>query len=72
MRQKLRDYFQSGVRLVWYIDPATRTAEIFLAPEERTVLDAQGILDGGEVLPGFRVALGEPFARADRRGDSGE
>lgn len=72
MRQKLRDYFQSGVRLVWYIDPETRTAEIFLSPEERTVITEQGILDGGEVLPGFQVALGELFARADRRGGSGE
>lgn len=72
MRQKLRDYFLSGVRLVWYIDPETRTAEIFLAPEERTVISEQGILDGGEVLPGFQVTLGELFARADRRGKSGE
>jgi Uma2 family endonuclease len=70
MRQKLRDYFLSGVRLVWYIDPETRTAEIFLAPEERTVIDEQGILDGGEVLPGFRVRLGEVFERADRRRES--
>jgi Uma2 family endonuclease len=72
MRQKLRDYFLSGVRLVWYIDPETRTAEIFLAPEQRTVITEQGILDGGEVLPGFQVALGELFARADRRGGSGQ
>lgn len=68
MRRKLRDYFQSGVRLVWYIDPETRTAEIFTAPEERTVIDETGVLDGGDVLPGFQVTLGELFARADRRG----
>jgi Uma2 family endonuclease len=67
MQRKLRDYFQSGVRLVWYIDPETRTAEIFTSPEERTTIDEQGVLDGGDVLPGFRVPLGELFGRADRR-----
>jgi len=67
MRRKLRDYFQSGVRLVWYIDPETRTAEIFVGPEERRVIDERGILDGGDVLAGFRLSLGELFARADRR-----
>jgi Uma2 family endonuclease len=72
MRRKLRDYFQAGVRLVWYIDPETRTAEIFLAPEERTVIDEQGVLDGRDVLPGFQLTLGELFARADRRGRGGE
>jgi Uma2 family endonuclease len=72
MRQKLRDYFQSGVRLVWYIDPETRTAEIFLAPERRTVINEQGLLDGGDVLPGLQVTLGELFARADRRRGGGE
>ncbi len=72
MRQKLRDYFQSGVRLVWYIDPETRTAEIFLAPEQRTVINEQGVLDGGDVLPGFQVTLGDLFARADRRRGGGE
>lgn len=70
MKRKLHDYFRSGVRLVWYIDPETRTAEIFTSPEERTVIDQQGVLDGGEVLPGFQVPLGDLFGRADRRRES--
>ena len=72
MQRKLRDYFQSGVRLVWYIDPETRTAEIFAAPDQRTVIDKQGVLDAGDVLPGFQLSLGELFARADRRGGKAE
>lgn len=72
MKRKLRDYFQAGVRLVWYIDPETRTAEIFTAPEERSVIDEQGTLDGGDVLPGFQVTLGELFARADRQAGEGK
>jgi Uma2 family endonuclease len=71
MRRKLRDYFQAGVRLVWYIDPATRTAEVYTAPEQRHVVTEQGILDGGDVLPGFRLPLGELFSRAEGRPPSG-
>jgi Uma2 family endonuclease len=72
MKRKLHDYFRSGVRLVWYIDPETRTAEIFTSPEERTVIDEQGVLDGGDVLPGFRLVLGDLFARADGRRSGGD
>ena len=31
MDRKLRDYFQAGVQLVWYIEPKTRTARAYTA-----------------------------------------
>lgn len=34
MQRKLHDYFTAGVRLVWYIDPRTRTATVYTAPIE--------------------------------------
>ena len=61
MEQKLDDYFVAGVRLVWYIDPADRTARIFTARDRLTTIDESGFLDGGDVLPGFRLNLGELF-----------
>jgi len=67
MRRKLDEYFRSGTRLVWYIDPKTRTARVFTSPESACEIDSQGVLDGGEVLPGFRLPLAEVFARADRK-----
>ena len=67
MRRKLREYFQVGVRLVWLIDPATRTAEIYTSPRKRTIITADQDLDGGTVLPGFRLGLEQLFARAGRR-----
>src|SRR5208282_3410633 len=36
MDRKLRDYFQAGVRLVWYIDPTTRTARAYTAEDACT------------------------------------
>jgi Uma2 family endonuclease len=61
MERKLRDYFSTGVRLVWYIDPELRSARIYSGPDEFRVVNYQGSLDGGEVLPGFTVPLGELF-----------
>lgn len=67
MQRKLEEYFQAGVRLVWYIDPRTRTATIYTSLTSGTTIDVDGNLDGSDVLPGFSVRLGELFERADRR-----
>lgn len=58
MDRKLRDYFGAGTRLVWIIDPPARTARVYTAPDQFVVVDDQGTLEGGEVLPGFRLPLG--------------
>jgi Uma2 family endonuclease len=67
MRRKLQEYFQVGVRLVWFIKPATRTAEVYTSPRKKTTIPADGLLEGGSVLPGFRLSLQELFARAGRQ-----
>jgi Uma2 family endonuclease len=65
MDRKLQDYFTAGVRLVWYIDPATRTAQAFTAADQRTDIAPHDSLTGGDVLPGFELPLPKLFARAD-------
>jgi Uma2 family endonuclease len=64
MERKLHDYFQAGVRLVWLIDPETRTAAVYTAPEQAIHVPGDGVLEDGEVLPGFKLPLEELFARA--------
>ncbi len=68
MAAKLLRYFESGVRLVWYIDPATRAATSYTSPNDMVVLPPSGFLEGGDVLPGFRLSLAELFAEADEQG----
>jgi len=68
MDDKLKKYLQANVRLVWYIDPESRTARSFSSPTDVTAIDKNGFLDGGEVLPGFKLSLQELFAHADRQG----
>ena len=67
MARKRRDYFGAGTRLVWQIDPETHTAEVFTAPEVSTTVAADGVLDGGDVVPGFQLSLTRLFERAGRR-----
>jgi Uma2 family endonuclease len=70
MDLKLREYFEAGVRLVWYIDPRSRTAQIFTDVDACTTIDENSLLEGRDVLPGFQLRLGELFERADRTGTS--
>jgi Uma2 family endonuclease len=63
MDRKLKDYFLAGVELVWFIDPARRTVRVYTAPDESTLLTEEQTLDGGKVLPGFRLPLKELFAK---------
>ena len=64
MARKNREYFAAGVRLVWHLDPETRSAAVFTSPENPTIIDSQGTLDGGDVLPGLRISLERVFDRA--------
>ena len=65
MDRKLRDYFKAGVRLVWCIEPKTRTARAYTAVNEWTEIGPNDSLQGGEILPGFRLPLAELFACVD-------
>ena len=61
MERKLKDYFSAGVRLVWYIDWRRRTAEVYTAPDQGREFTEGQALDGGDVLPGFRLPLRPVF-----------
>jgi Uma2 family endonuclease len=66
MERKLDEYFRAGVRLVWYVDPKRRTVRVYSARNEFATLTADDELDGGEVLPGFRLSIADWFHRAER------
>ncbi|MEM1061786.1 MAG: Uma2 family endonuclease [Planctomycetota bacterium] len=61
MLKKTAEYFAAGTELVWIIDPQTRTATVHTAPDEATRVEPDGVLDGDDVLPGFRVTLADLF-----------
>jgi Uma2 family endonuclease len=65
IQRKLRDYFLSGVRLVWLIRLDNRTAEAYQAPDRKKRIGKRGTLEGCDVLPGFSLTLPELFAEFD-------
>jgi Uma2 family endonuclease len=69
MKRKLKDYFASKVRLVWFVDPERRTVEVFTSPTQSKMLKEGQTLTGGQVLPGFSLALKELFAELDASGN---
>ncbi len=62
MDEKLHDYFSHGVELVWYIDPRQQSVTVYRSLDDCHVVRAPEELTGGDVLPGFTVALSELFA----------
>jgi Uma2 family endonuclease len=61
MKIKLREYFENGVKVVWMLDPPTRTVRVHDAPDRFRQLAPDDALDGGDLLPGFSVRVGELF-----------
>jgi len=68
MAAKRQDYFAAGVQLVWEIDPAIRTVEVYSTPSKSSTFGPGDTLDGGMVLPGFTLSCQELFGELDRHG----
>lgn len=63
--RKLRTFFDSGVRLVWVVDPRKRTVRVHTSPDRYTTLGEDDTLDGGEILPEFTVSIREWLETAE-------
>lgn len=59
---KIEMYREAGVRLIWVIDPEPKTVTVLAENLPVAVVREDGTLDGGDVLPGFSVAVAEIFA----------
>jgi Uma2 family endonuclease len=61
MHAKVADYLAAGTRRLWVIDPESQTVTVYtslLAPKR---LGEEETLEGDDVVPGFRVRVGEIF-----------
>lgn len=54
-------YIEVGVKEVWLVVPAARTVTIFRSFEEQQLLTLKDMLEGGEMLPGFEIAVQQLF-----------
>lgn len=58
---KVTAYLDAGVRLVWVVEPRTRTRTVHAPGQQERVVGEDGTLGGGNVLPGFTLAVAEIF-----------
>ena len=59
--EKVGEYLRAGVRLVWIIDPDTRTVQVWRGDKSGTWLEAQDELSGEDIVPGFRCRVADLF-----------
>ena len=60
--QKLREYFSIGVRLVWLVNPSSRSVFAYRSLTDVREFTIDDDLPGDDVLPGFSVAVRDIFA----------
>lgn len=61
MREKVSDYLAAGSLEVWVVDAERQLITVHRRNAEVERLEAGDTLDGGAVLPGFRLPLAELF-----------
>lgn len=61
LNQKLREYFEIGVRLVWVADPKARVVHAYRSPTEVRGFDDTAQLTADDILPGFEVPVASLF-----------
>jgi Uma2 family endonuclease len=62
LAEKLRDYRTAGTQLIWVVDPDQRKVRVLAAGRPDVSLTDTDELTGGEVLPGFVLAVARLFA----------
>ena len=58
---KIAEYFRVGVRLVWAVYPSQNLVYAYESPRSVRILGVGDDLEGGPVLPGFRMPLATLF-----------
>jgi Uma2 family endonuclease len=65
LRLKVERYLAAGTRLVWLVFPEERVVEVYRPSEDVHSVGIDGVLDGGDVLPGFTLKVRDIFAGLD-------
>jgi Uma2 family endonuclease len=61
LQDKVLRYLAAGARLVWIVDPRTRSVTSYQADGSARLYSGENVLDGGDVLPLLRIPLAEIF-----------
>lgn len=62
INQKMDRYFEHGAQLGWIVNTKKQIVTVRTLEGERVLSQLDEMLDGGEVLPGFKIKVGEIFS----------
>src|SRR5260370_23612189 len=57
INEKVRDYLAGGAQLVWLLFPKTRSVEVHQPNHTMFSVAKSAVLEGGDILPGFSIAV---------------
>jgi Uma2 family endonuclease len=61
VQKKTHEYFEAGVKQVWVVWPEQKEVYVYASLKQIQVLQLGDELDGGDLLPGFRLPLAALF-----------
>ena len=62
VEEKVADWLDAGARLVWVVSPKLKTVTVYRSLTDIITLTEKDTLDGGDVVPGFKIPVAEIFA----------
>jgi Uma2 family endonuclease len=62
VEEKVFDWLDAATKMVVVINPRQRSATVYKSPGDITALAEADVLDGGEIVPGFELAVRDIFA----------
>jgi Uma2 family endonuclease len=57
VEEKVDQWLEAGTSLVWVVNLRRKTVTVYRSRREATILSDSDELDGGEVVPGFRLPI---------------
>src|SRR4029453_919431 len=60
--RKVSEWLTAGAQQVWVVSPQLRNVTVYRTLNDAEVLTEQDQLDGGQVIPGFRMDVAEIFS----------
>jgi Uma2 family endonuclease len=66
VHEKVSEYLNAGVTLVWTVDTNFQTVQVHQQNAAPEMFNREHSISGGEVLPGLDIAVADIFKRSDR------
>jgi Uma2 family endonuclease len=62
VEEKVEEWLEAGTALVWVVSPKLRTVTVYRSREDISTLAEKDVLDGEQIIPGFRYPVAKLFA----------